>query len=484
MGVHVLLVPWSAQGHLTPVLQLARVLACNPEFLITLVLNARASARVESASSALPRHHSIKVQVICDGLNPDPSHTPSMDDVVASVPIMQQNLQTLVGDLMASPHPVTCLISGTFCYWSKSVARAFNIPRVELWSSPAFIYSIGFFHHRLIEEGLVPLKGQRSNTWITGIPGLPPMKATEFVKELTPTEEEIQADPEKVPRMLKRLQNTYSEARDQYRILVNSIYDLESQSFDALCEEQVHAYAVGPLFLHNVGVDASNQRFTEPRTSLYKEDRSCLQWLGSRAPASTLYVAFGSDSRMEKQDIQELALGLEASGHNFLWAIRPGSIVGDLSVADVLPEGFEERVANRGLIVSWAPQTDVLSHSAIGGFLSHCGWNSTLEALWMGVPILGWPQRADQGVNQFFIREVWKVGLAVEMDEDSKVSRISIEKAVRLLMVGEEGSLAREKVKEVKKLMLKVTNDGGSSRRNLDQFIQDLYHLAQDRCST
>lgn len=477
MGVHVLLLPWSAQGHLTPVYQLAQVLACKPGLLVTLVLSARANARVEGASSPLPHHPNMKVEVIGDGLIADPSHIPSWGDIIASLPVIQQSLQTLLQDLMASSQPVTCLISGTFCHWSKSVARAFGIPRVELWSSPAYIYCAGFFHHRLLSEGLIPLKGELKDTWITCIPGVPPMKATDYLKEHLPTKQEVQADPEKLPKLLKRLKDSFSGARDQYRILVNSIYDLESQAFDALCGEQVRAYAIGPLFLQS----EAKQPFTQPRISLYKEDRTALRWLDSKAAATTLYVAFGSDSRMEKLDIQELAFGLEASGHKFLWVIRPGSIVGDLSVADVFPEGFEERIADRGLIVSWAPQMEVLSHSAIGGFLSHCGWNSALEALWMGIPILGWPQRADQGVNQFFIREVWKVGIAVEKDEDGKVTRTVIEKAVRSLMQGEEGARAREKVKEVKGLMSKVTQDGGSSRKNLDQFIQDLYGLAEDK---
>ncbi|MCO5547244.1 hypothetical protein L7F22_000689 [Adiantum nelumboides] len=241
MGVHVLLVPWSGQGHLTPVLQLAQVLVCKPGLLITLALSAQTSARMEGASPSLPHHPSIKLEVIRDGLNPDSSHIRSLDDLTASIPVMQQSLQKLLEDLMASPHPVTCLISGTVCYWTKSVARSFSIPRVELWSSPAFIYSIGLFHHRLIKEGLVPLKGQRNNAWITGIPGLPAMKAIDFVKEMSPTEEEIQADPDRFPRLLKRVKDTYGDARDQYRILVNSIYDLESQAFDVLCGEQVRA---------------------------------------------------------------------------------------------------------------------------------------------------------------------------------------------------------------------------------------------------
>ncbi|KAH7300293.1 hypothetical protein KP509_24G054700 [Ceratopteris richardii] len=318
--------------------------------------------------------------------------------------------------------------------------------------------------------------GQPHETWITCIPGLPPIRATEFTKESLPTEEEVQADPERLPRLLKRLKDTYGSAKDQYRILINSIYELESQSFASLHEEHVHACAVGPLFLLSMKANEAGQSLAQPRTIFYKEDYSCMQWLASRAPASTLYVAFGSEARMEKQDITELAFGLESSGHDFLWVIRPGSIVGDLSAADNLPEGFKERTAAKGLIVKWAPQMEVLSHPAIWGFLSHCGWNSTLEALWMGIPILGWPQRADQGVSQFFIRDVWKVGTAIEKNENGKVTRMAVKRAVQFLMDPEKSSHVREKVKEVKKLM-----DRNTSSTNLEQFIQDLYILANEK---
>eukprot|EP00250_Pteridium_aquilinum_P031326 c43426_g1_i1 orf=89-1543(+) len=480
MAVHALLLPWSAQGHLTPVMQLAQLLARQPHFLTTLVLSARVKARLQSVSSPLPQQPNINVQVISDGLNPDPSYTPSFAELLASIPIMQQSLENLVEDLMASPHPITCLISGTFCFWSQPVACKFDIPRAELWSSPAFIYCIGFYYDRLLSEGLVPFKGQWDET-ITCIPGVPPIKASDFIKELLPSVEEVQADAEKVSKLLNHVKQTYGSARDQFRILVNSIYDLESQAFDALCEDQIPACAIGPLFLHNMNIDDVDQPFKQPRTSLYREDHVCLQWLDSKAPESTLYIAFGSDSRMEKHDLQELAYGLEASGHAFLWVIRPGSVLGDMSLDEVLPEGFKERVCERGLVVSWVSQTDVLAHVATGGFLSHCGWNSTLETLWFGVPILAWPQRADQGVNKKYIEEEWKVGIAIEKNEEGKFSRITMEKAVRSLMEGEEGSHVREKVKEVKELMCKAIQ-GGSSQRNFDQFIQDLRSLdtAQD----
>lgn len=484
--VHTLLLPWSAQGHIAPVMQLAEVLATQAGFITTIVYSARTNARLQGAASPGPRHPNMTVEVINDGLNTDPLHTPSLEETMASIPIMQEGLEKLLGELMERPHPVTCLISGTFCPWTQPIAKKFNIPRVELWSSLASIYCLGFYHHLLVSEGFVPWKGgRREDTWITCIPGLPPMRASDYPKELMPAEAET--DPERIEHICKFVKNAYGNAGEQYRVLVNSIYELESSAFDALNADRVQACAIGPVFLHNLSNTEIGLPFKQPRTSMYKEDNTCLQWLDGKAHASTLYIAFGSDSKMAKDDMQELAYGLEASGQSFLWVIRPGSLLGESSIDDVLPEGFQERTLERGLVVSWAPQTAVLAHSSIGGFLSHCGWNSTLETLWLGVPILAWPQRADQGINKKFIEEDWKVGLAVEKNEEGRVMRASIEKAVGALMQGEQGSHAREKVKEYKELMARATQEGGSSRTNLEKFINDLRHFSttqdNEKCS-
>eukprot|EP00250_Pteridium_aquilinum_P020391 c24798_g1_i1 orf=154-1605(+) len=480
MACHIMLLPWTGQGHIIPTVQLAQILASQEGFLTTLVLSGRSHARLEAAASPLLQQPNIKVQVIKDGLNPDPSHIPSFQEQTSAIPTLQQSLEDLLQDLMASPHPVTCLISGTFCSWTQAIAQKFNIPRAELWTSPAYIYCAGFYHHCLYPAGLFPLKGRREDTTITCIPGLPPIKASDFVKEFLPTEEEAQANAERVEWINKHVKEAYGNARDQFRILVNSIYELDSQALNTLCADGVSAYAIGPLFLQDASRNHSEQPFKQQRTSVHKEDYTCLQWLDGKENASTLYIAFGTESKMTKDEVQELAFGLEASGQTFLWVIRSGSVIDESSMDSVLPEGFQERVIERGLIVSWAPQIDVLAHPSIGGFMSHCGWNSTLETLWQGVPILAWPMRADQGINKKFIVEDWKVGIAVEKHE-GKVTRYSIEKDIRALMQEEEGARMREKVKEVKEVLCKAIQEGGSTRRNLDQFIHDLRCLSDKK---
>ncbi|MCO5564088.1 hypothetical protein L7F22_017744 [Adiantum nelumboides] len=406
-----------------------------------------------------------RYKVIDDGLNPDPAYSPSFREVVASIPTLQQSLESLLLALASSPHPVTCLVSGTFCSWSKLVTVKLSIPRAELWSSPAFIYCIGFYHHCLISTGLIPFRGNGEDTWVSCIPGLPPIRATDFVKEFLPTKEEVDTDTEKFQRVCKYIKDTYGDANDQYRILVNSVFELDKEALEALSADGVQALAIGPLFLHNMHSKGAKQPVNGLGVSAYEEDRSCLQWLDDKVNASVLYIAFGSEAKIAKGEMQELAHALEASGQSFLWVIRPGSVVDESSIDSVLPEGFQERIRERGQIVSWAPQMDVLAHPSIGGFLSHCGWNSTLETLWLGVPILCWPQRADQGINKRFIEEEWKVGIAVEKHE-GKVTRSSIEKAIRKLMLEEGGAFVREKVKEAQELLCKTVEEGGSSRRN------------------
>ncbi|MCO5547255.1 hypothetical protein L7F22_000700 [Adiantum nelumboides] len=404
MGLHVVLLPWTSQGHITPVVQLGEVLAARTEGLrVTLVVTARVKARFDRAAS--PRPH----------------------------------------------------------------------PPQKLWSSPAFIYCIGCYHHCLVSSGVVPLKGKSEETWITCIPGLPPIHATDFVKEFLQTQEEVDVDFERFQRLRKYTKDIYGTANEQYRILVNTVYELDSEALYALCADGVQALAIGPLFLQTTRNKESGQPVSRLGVSAYEEDCSWLQWLDGKESASVLYIAFGSEAKIVKDEMQELAHGLEASGKSFLWIIRPGSVVDENSIGTVLPEGFQERMRERGQIVSWAPQMDVLAHPSIGGFLSHCGWNSTLETLWLGVPILGWPQRADQGVNKRFIEEQWKVGIVVEKHEGG-VTRSSSEKAIRALMQ-EGGALVRERVKETQKLLCKTVQEGGSSQRNLDTFVHDLCNL-------
>uniref|UniRef100_A0A0C9S6H7 TSA: Wollemia nobilis Ref_Wollemi_Transcript_14841_1648 transcribed RNA sequence n=1 Tax=Wollemia nobilis TaxID=56998 RepID=A0A0C9S6H7_9CONI len=215
--------------------------------------------------------------------------------------------------------------------------------------------------------------------------------------------------------------------------------------------------------------------------SMWEEDQTCLHWLDEQPPRCVLYVSFGSIAVKSQQQMHELALGLEACGYPFLWVLRSDIAQGR---SMDLPEGFMERTKGRALIVSWTPQLKVLSHHSVGGFLTHSGWNSTLEAICTGVPIIGWPCFFDQFINCRFARDVWKIGLdfdGVDADESKLVTKEEVENTVRNLMDGSLGKELRQNVLKLKEAAAVAVKPGGSSYVNLDTFVEGMQKIVNSK---
>lgn len=206
---------------------------------------------------------------------------------------------------------------------------------------------------------------------------------------------------------------------------------------------------------------------TARSTSFLEEDQSCIAWLDKQASNSVLYVSLGSLVSIDHQELTETAWGLANSGQPFLWVVRPTSVIGS-QWDEHLPEGFKTIVGERGMIVKWAPQKEVLAHKAVGGFWSHCGWNSTLESICEGVPIICRPFCGEQKINAMLLTCVWKVGLEVE----NVLERGSIERTIRRLMVGIEGKEIRQRMLDMKEKSEACTKEGGSSYESLNKLTE------------
>ncbi|XP_022152243.1 zeatin O-glucosyltransferase-like [Momordica charantia] len=203
----------------------------------------------------------------------------------------------------------------------------------------------------------------------------------------------------------------------------------------------------------------------------------CLDWLDQQKTSSVVYVSFGSTTALEDEQVAEIAGGLERSEQKFIWVLRDadkGDVFdGDVRVSE-LPEGFERRVAGRGLVVrDWAPQLQILGHGSTGGFVSHCGWNSCMESLTMGVPVAAWPMHSDQPRNAVLMTEVLRVGLLVRdwARQDELVMATTVESVVRKLIASEEGREMRKRAKELGAVVRRSVEDGGVSRMEFDSFI-------------
>ncbi|KAF5821331.1 putative trans-zeatin O-beta-D-glucosyltransferase [Helianthus annuus] len=205
-----------------------------------------------------------------------------------------------------------------------------------------------------------------------------------------------------------------------------------------------------------------------------------LIWLDKQVQDSVIYVAFGSTTSLSDEQIQELAIGLEKSGQKFIWVLRDAD-KGDIFKGEgrniELPKGFEERVEGQGLVVrEWAPQLEILAHMATGGFMSHCGWNSSMEGITMGVPIAAWPMHSDQPRNAMLITDVLKIGVNVgDWGRDGEVvTSLVIEKAIRILMDSDEGKEIRKRANKLGEDVKQSLEEGGVTRMEINAFVDHI----------
>jgi pathogen-inducible salicylic acid glucosyltransferase len=202
--------------------------------------------------------------------------------------------------------------------------------------------------------------------------------------------------------------------------------------------------------------------------SLFKPNLDgCMEWLDSKETGSVVYVSFGSMAALGEEQMEEIAWGLKRSDCNFLWVVRE-------SEKKKLPSNFAEESSEKGLIVTWSQQLEVLAHKSVGCFMTHCGWNSTLEALSLGVPMVAMPQWTDQPTNAKYIADVWHVGVRVKANEKGIVTKEEVEGCIREVMEGERGSEMRRNSEKWMKLAKTAVDEGGSSDKNITEFAAEL----------
>ncbi|KAL9240715.1 hypothetical protein vseg_014901 [Gypsophila vaccaria] len=201
--------------------------------------------------------------------------------------------------------------------------------------------------------------------------------------------------------------------------------------------------------------------------NLYNLDsNSITTWLSTKPPKSIVYASFGSVSYISKDQIEELAWGLKDSGYDFLWVVRG-------SDEAKLPVNFRDETVGKGLIVEWCPQLEVLASEAIGGFLTHSGWNSALEELVLGVPMIAMPQWTDQPMNAKLIEDIWKVGVRAKRGDNGLVRRDEIANCIVKVMIGKKNDELKTNGNRWKKLATTAVSQGGSSDKNINSFISN-----------
>ncbi|XP_077238868.1 UDP-glycosyltransferase 76B1-like [Tasmannia lanceolata] len=435
-GRRIVFFPCPLQGHINPMLQLATLLH-SKGFSITVI-------HTQFNSPNPSNYPNFSFEPISDGLQ-----EASAKDFMALFVALNIRCEAPFRDCLVrilsenKRDSIVCIISDASFHFTQSVANHLKLPRIVLRTSPASCF-VAFAKFPLLQQkGYLPIKDPQSKVPVSE---LPPLR----VKDLPTIETKNSDDFDQLIRLV------ISQTLASSGLIFNSLDCLEQTILTKIQQEfSIPTFTVAPLHKYSPG--SSN--------SLLTQDSTCIAWLDNQVPGSVIYVSFGSIADMEKQELVETAWGLANSDQPFLWVIRPDSVRG-LDWAE-LPEGFEEKTRGRGCVVKWAPHQEVLAHPSVGGFWTHCGWNSTLESICEGVPMLCWPSFGDQRVNARYVSHVWRVGLELE----NGLERGEIERAIRRLMVEKEGEEMRERVKVLKENAESSLRKGGSSQESLERLV-------------
>ncbi|KAI7755000.1 hypothetical protein M8C21_010130, partial [Ambrosia artemisiifolia] len=305
-------------------------------------------------------------------------------------------------------------------------------------------------------------------SWSIKLPGLPQLKIRDLPSFCNPSNTYSFALP------LFKEQFDTLELEDKPKIFVNSFDALEEEALQEI-EGKLKLVAVGPLipsaFLD--GKDPSDKSFGG---DLFKKTKDYVEWMNTKPKGSIVYISFGSLIMLSKEQKEAMAHALLESGRPFLWVIREkdGEEDEEMSRMDELEQ--------LGLIVPWCSQLEVLSHPSLGCFVTHCGWNSTLESISCGVPVVAFPHWTDQSTNAKLIEDVWGTGVRVTSNEDGVVEGEEIRRCVEMVMGGHErGVTMRQNAKKWKDLAREVTKEGGSSYTNLKAFVEQVGSSTNDK---
>ncbi|XP_078156899.1 UDP-glycosyltransferase 76B1-like [Carex rostrata] len=439
MSCRILLFPLPYQGHINPMLELASLLHSRG-FAITIF-------HTQFNSIDPTKHPSYDFISIVDGTTPDQFE---QDDILSQFIVLNNNCEGPFHDsltkILDENKGVACLVADLHWYKMHAVAKRLGVASLVLRTGSAASLRCFITFPVLRAKGYYPLQESQKDELVTE---LPPYR----VKDL------IGMNNSNIVDLAMILTQDVEAAKNSSGIIINTFNAIESDDIKKLHQEfSVPIFAIGPL-----------HKFTSQlQSSLLPPDRSCLDWLDTQAPNSVLYASFGSLASMDYGEFLETAWGLANSGQPFLWVVRPGSIRGTENA--YMPDGFDEEVRGRGKVFAWVPQLEVLAHDAVGGFWTHNGWNSTLEGISEGVPMICRPYFGDQMGNARYVTHVWKVGIELE----EKLERRMIAKAVRSLMREKEGNAMRERMRELRRNASDCIKANGSSYSAINKLVDHI----------
>ncbi|XP_059632107.1 crocetin glucosyltransferase, chloroplastic-like [Cornus florida] len=448
---HILLVTFPGQGHINPSLQFAkRMVARGVKVTFATSLSA-----IQRMNKTTPTPHGLTLVPFSDGYD-NGFKAEEIKEVASAFRFHgSPAVANLINASADEGRPITRVVYTTFIPWVAEVTHDLHIPSTLLWIQPAALLDIFYYYFNGYAD--VIKKSSRDPFCPIELPGLPSLTSRDFPSFLLHS---VDAHDFALLEFKKHVE--ILDAQPNPQVLVNTIDALESNTLRAI--KKLNMIPIGPLiplaFLDGkYPSDTSNEG-------------EYVEWLNSKPESSVVYISFGSILVLSKKQREEMAHGLLESRRPFLWVVRKN---------DGFGENFENEIScmevleKQGMMVPWCSQVEVLSHPSLGCFVTHCGWNSTLEGLVFGVPMVAFPGQIDQETNAKLITDVWETGVRVTVNEERIAEREEFKRCIELVMGdGEKGKEMRGNAKKWKELAREAVKEGGSSDMNLKAFVSEV----------
>ncbi|XP_031276405.1 UDP-glycosyltransferase 87A1-like [Pistacia vera] len=443
---HVVAMPYPGRGHINPLMNLCKLLVSRKQdIIITFVVTEEWLGLIGSN----PRPDNIRFRTIPNVI---PSERVRAQDFPGFYEAVMTKMEAPFEQLLDRLEPpVTAIIADLELRWPINLGTRRNIPVAALWTASTLYFSLLYHFYQFSKEHLAVLN---LPDHVDYIPGISSSNIADLKTVFHKNDNGV----------LQLLLDCISRVPKAQYLLFTSIYELEPQVTNNLISAfPFPVYHIGPAIPY---LELKNDAFGSNCNSANEPDY--IRWLDSKAADSVLYISLGSFLSVSSAQMDEILAGLQNSSVCFMWVTR-----GEASQ-------LEEICGDKGLVLPWCDQLKVLCHSSVGGFWTHCGWNSTLEAVFAGVPMLTFPLCFDQDPNSNQIVEDWKIGWRVKKEIGSQniVTREEISDLVQRFMdlSSNEGKEMRRNARQVRDTChgAIAEGEGGSSVINLNAFIRDI----------
>ncbi|KAL4396528.1 hypothetical protein HN51_001037 [Arachis hypogaea] len=451
--INVLMVSLPFQGHINPFLKLAKRLISKGVHVTI--------ATTENARHRLPKmpnsqSSEIHLEFFSDGLSFDFDRSDQNSLINSLYTKGSKNLSTLITNLTKAQE-FSCMIVNPFVPWAIDVANEHGIPCAMLWIQASAVFSIYYRYFKNTGDDFQNLEDPNEKVQL---PGLPTFKVRDLPTLMLPS------SPDHFKRLLMHLYQSLDKVK---WVFGTSFYEAEEEIVKSMVS-LTPIYPIGPLVSPFLLGETETNVFS---VDLWNAEYSCIEWLDNKPNSSVIYVSFGSLIVLSNKNIENIATALKNSNKPFLWVLNPGAENKE-GGADELAFEILKETKGRGLVVKWCQQERVLMHPSVACFVSHCGWNSTLETLVAGVPVIACPEWTDQPTNAVLVSNVFKTGVNAKSEEHGVINAQELQRCIWEVMDGPNAEEIKNRAMEMKDLARKALQEGGSSDKHINQFIHDM----------